>query len=166
MVLPSPGPGLKPESMGSTPSFSLLRAHAPDLVSSLSLSLAPCTESLCRLPSALCWTQPLPDVISTNLSLDAWTHTPVVPLVRLLVSSQRTTALTDMGAARHSTNTPTIQLLWRCAFRGCNHSLMFRLPGLLATQVVPTATALVCQAAVAFTSTHISVCCLPEQWIC
>ena len=46
---------------------------------------------------------------------------------------------------------------------------MFRPPGLLATQVVPTAGAgLSTQsgAAVTFTSTHISVRYLPEQWIC
>ena len=50
-----------------------------------------------------------------------------------------------------------------------SHSLMFRPPDLLATQVVPTAghvSTTTPQAAVTFTSTHISVCYLAEQWIC
>ena len=44
---------------------------------------------------------------------------------------------------------------------------MFRPPDLLATQIAPTVAFLSePQAAVAFTSTHISVRYLPEQWIC
>ncbi len=55
----------------------------------------------------------------------------------------------------------------RRGFRGYSHSLMFRPPDLLATQIAPTAAFLSePQAAVTFTSTHISVRYLPEQWIC
>ena len=43
------------------------------------------------------------------------------------------------GSALNNSRTTTSV---RSSFRGCNHSLMFRPPGLLATQVVPTATVL------------------------
>ena len=46
---------------------------------------------------------------SANLSLDAWTYTPAVPLVLLPVSSQRTAAFTVSRTARHST--PSVQRL-------------------------------------------------------
>ena len=54
----------------------------------------------------------------------------------------------------------------RVASRGYSHSVMFRPPALLATQVAPTVIRQLSpahQAAVAFTFTHISVCFLPEQ---
>src|SRR3989338_9373728 len=44
----------------------------------------------------------LPDVISANLSLDAWTPTPAAPAVHLPVSSHRTTAFPTLGTGRHS----------------------------------------------------------------
>ena len=64
---------------------------------------------------------------------------------------------------------PAQRLLYGGCYRGCSHSLIFRPPGLLATQVVPTAGHVITtppRAAVTFTSTHISVRYLPEQWIC
>ena len=66
-------------------------------------------------------------------------------------------------------NNPHNDFRAELGFRGCSHSLMFRPPGLLATQVVPTAGAgLSTQsgAAVTSTSTQNSVRYLPEQWIC
>ncbi len=53
----------------------------------------------------------------------------------------------------------------RTVFRSCSHSLMFRPPGLLATQVVPT-DASSGMAAVTFTSEHRMSCCLPTRRIC
>ncbi len=68
------------------------------------------------------------------------------------------------GSALNDTRTATSV---RKGFRGCSHSLMFRPPDLLATQIAPTAAFLSePRAAVTFTSTHISVRYLPEQWIC
>ncbi len=62
---------------------------------------------------------------------------------------------------------PVRQLLYGIASRGCSDSFMFRPPGLLATQVAPTASRFYpLRAAVASTSPHISVCYLPEQGIC
>jgi len=80
-----------------------------------------------------------PSVISANLSLDAWTHTPVVPLVHLPVSSQGDDGLhhAESGSALNNLSVP--QLLYGVASRGYSHSLMFRPPDLLATQVAPTA---------------------------
>jgi len=57
------------------------------------------------------------------------------------------------------------QLLSSGVSRGYSHSFIFRPADLLATPVAPTA-ALPRQAAVAFTSPHISVRYLPEQGIC
>lgn len=39
-----------------------------------------------------CWDEDLPDVISVNLSPDAWTPTPVVVTVHLLVTSHDASA--------------------------------------------------------------------------
>ena len=50
-------------------------------------------------------------------------------------------------------------------FRSCSHFLMFRPPGLLATQVVPTDASLD-MAAVTFTSEHRPGCYLPARRIC
>ena len=46
----------------------------------------------------------LPGVVSANLSPDAWTHTPVVPLVHTPVPSQRTSAFAMSGPARLYSN--------------------------------------------------------------
>lgn len=84
------------------------------------------------------WKSAFPGVISANLSPDAWTRTPGLPLVLIPVSSQGTSAFTVSGPARQNTIIRTATSV-RGRFRGCSHSLMFRPPDLLATQVAPTA---------------------------
>ena len=90
-------------------------------------------------------------------------------MVHVLVSSHRASAFPNSEVGRHSTNSPHNDFCTGIDSRGYSHFLMFRPPGLLATQVVPTAEYVITTipwAAVTFTSTHISVCYLPEQWIC
>ena len=77
-------------------------------------------------------------IISANLSPDAWTHTPVVPLVHIPVSSQETSAFATSGPARLPT-TSALRLLYGRYFRGYSHSFMFRLPRSLGPQIAPTA---------------------------
>ena len=74
-------------SPGITPAFSLLRAHAPDLnpLTASVLTLYP--ESL-QVAACPCWKEAVPGVISANLSPGAWTLTPVVPAVHVLVTSR------------------------------------------------------------------------------
>ena len=152
-------------SAGFTPPSSLILAHAPDQNAPVGFG-CPYSDRSLQLVVTHCCELALPDVISANLSLDAWTHTPAVLLVHSLVSSQKTAAFANLGVARHSTIS-VLQLLSGGVFRGCSHSLMFRPPDLLATQIAPTAAFLSePRAAVTFTSTHISVRYLPEQWIC
>ena len=83
------------------------------------------------------WERDLPDVISAELSPRVWTPTPVAPEVHLPVSSLRALAFPTMSMVRRVT-TPRKRLHSGGRFRGCSHSLMFRLAGLLATLAAPT----------------------------
>jgi hypothetical protein len=94
-----------------------------------------------QVAASPCWQEALPGVISENLSLDAWTLTPALFLVHLPVTSQETSAFTLWQQARqHATLRTATSVRWR--LRGCSHSIIFRPPGLLATQVAPTAESL------------------------
>ena len=86
-----------------------------------------------------------------------------VPLVRLLASSQRTTASHPTSHVRHTENTPAMQLQQGMNSRGCSHSLMFRLPRSLAPQVAPTAEALCLQSSQDVYTTHSPVRYLPRD---
>ncbi len=92
-----------------------LRGHYPSFKTPTGSCAGPRPSHLPRFPSvgrslqvvaSPCWEVALPDVISENLSLDAWTHTPVVSLVHIPVTSQRASAFTVPGMARQSTYDP------------------------------------------------------------
>ncbi len=85
-----------------------------------------------------CWEWDLPDVISANPSLRAWTPTPAALVVLSPVSSHKTSAFPTLATGRRSAFSPCKRLLTRTRFRGCSHSLMFRPAGLLATLAAPT----------------------------
>jgi hypothetical protein len=97
--------GIRPVSPGITPALSLLRAHAPNL-NPLTASVLPLYRESLQVAARPCWKQALPSVISANLSPDACTHTPVVLLVHIPVSSQETSAFITSGPTRHSTICP------------------------------------------------------------
>ena len=127
-------------SEGVTPPSSLLRTHAPDQnppsVFGLSLDqrvFAGCCQSLLGVgPSRryLC-----------NPYIGAWTLTPGClsgAFVRFFPESD---SLTSVAPSSAHPSTVAMPLQRRPLFRGGSHSVMFRLPCLLALQVAPTAQA-------------------------
>ncbi len=140
-VLPALRTGLKPVSPGITPALSLIQAHAPDRNPPSASGSPLCLESL-QVAARPCWMSAFPSVISANLSLDAWTHTPVVPTGALTRFFPGDDGLhhAESGSALNNLSVP--QLPYGVASRGYSHSLMFRPPGLLATHVAPTASRL------------------------
>jgi hypothetical protein len=81
----------------------------------------------------------LPDVISASLSLDAWTCIPAAATVHAPVPSCCTSAFPSWDSGRLNRKNSTQQLRCGPVFRDGSHSLTFRPPSLLATQVAPTA---------------------------
>jgi len=94
--------------------------------------------SLCSLDHPLLVFRTFPTLLSANLSPDAWTFTPAASGVHLPVSSPRASAFPKMVAGRLSAKLRTTPSVRDRDFGAVSHSLMFRPPGLLATQVVPT----------------------------
>ena len=110
---PSPAPGVtsygrasRTPSQGITPPSQLLQAHAPDQIP-LDGFGRPYSDKSSQVVVSPCWEVALPGVISTNLSPHAWTRTPVLPLVRIPVSSQGTSAFIASGPARQNTTIRT-----------------------------------------------------------
>jgi hypothetical protein len=104
-----------------------------------------------------CWDLALPDVSST-VCVEALGPIPRrVRPVRLPVSSRTTSASPYEGQVRHAKPPRHDNFTPGTRFRGCSHSLMFRLPNLLDLQVVPTAGA--CQGGQAFYTTLDLRCC-------
>jgi hypothetical protein len=99
---------------------------------------SPYTASLCRLSPVPAGRWPFPTLSPRVLPqvpgpLPRWD-----PMVHLPVPSHRTSAFPRLQEGRlpHLIRTATSV---RDFLRGCSHSLMFRRPGLLTTQVAPTA---------------------------
>ena len=134
-------------SEGVTPPSSLIRTHAPDQNPPYRLRL-----SLIRKVFAGCCQPLLEDGPSRrylhNLCKGAWTHTPPrswrsVRLDALALGSgrfdRRTSASPQSLTSSAREKLPAMQLQQGGVFRGCSHSLMFRLPYLLGPPVAPTA---------------------------
>jgi len=131
------GPVSRTGSGGVTHPSSLLRAHAP-VQNPPTASGSPSVGGSLQVAASPCWEMDLPDVIPVDLSPDAWTHTPAAREVRSPVSSLTASAFPNLSTGRRPASTAQ-RLQSGNGFRGCSHSLMFRPPGLLATQVAPTA---------------------------
>ena len=146
---PLPLQGVTPQSVtwpvteiDVTRSSSLVRAHAP--------SQNPPVASVCRLvPRVLAGCcAPLLGVGPSrryllNLSMGAWTRTPPRSsgaCARFFPDDIGLTSVSTGSARRNIHHDSNFSDGHR--FRGCSHSLMFRLPYLLGLQVAPTATAL------------------------
>ena len=105
-------------------------------------------ERSLQVVASPCWELALPDVSST-ICVEVLGPIPRrVRPVRLPVSSRTTSASPHEGQVRHARNPLHYNFSQGSAFRGCSHSLMFRLLNLLDLQVVPTAG--VCQGSQAF----------------
>ena len=89
-------------SAGVTPPSSLVRTHAP-ILPPLRASVRPSDTKSVQVAVSPCWEKDLPDVISTHLSLRAWTPTPVALEVLVPVSSLKTSAFPSFGPGRRST---------------------------------------------------------------
>jgi len=141
LALPSSGSRVADSSEDITPRSLLLRTHSPILCGSPQLRLLASYEGSVQVATSPCCRQDLPDVISANLSWDAWAHTPAVPLSafawfflsviglpqRVIGSASRLFPRTRFSAGE---------------FRGCSYFVMFRPHSLLASQIVPTAASL------------------------
>lgn len=136
-VLPLAAYSLSHTSAGVTPPSLLLRTHAPDQNPPIVL-VVPYTTGLCRLLPAPAGSWPFP-----ALSLQIF-HWMLGPLPRrflwctypfLPIGHRPSPHWDKVGTLLH----PVQRLQYGSQFRGCRHLLMFRPPGLLATQVVPTA---------------------------
>jgi hypothetical protein len=123
-------------SVGVAPPSSLIRTHAPIL------QPLPSFEFLMKRVSAGCCRHLLVAGPSRhypcNPCVGAWTHTPPSSS-----SAYALFFLDDTGLASRETrladrNSPAMQLLQGALFRGCSHSLRFRLLRLLDPQVAPT----------------------------
>lgn len=94
--------------------------------------------SLCRLPRAPCWAEALPDVIS-SISVEVLGPVPRrASAVPMPVSSRRTSASPYVQEVRRAETPAMIATSMTNQFRGCSHSVMFRLPHSLGPQIAPT----------------------------
>jgi len=126
---------------------------------------SPYAAGLCRLSPVPAGSWPFP-----TLSPQVFPQVPGPlprwdPMVHMPVSSHRTSAFPKLQEGRlpHLIRTATSV---RDCLRGCSHSVMFRPPGLLTTQVAPTAVPHQRNwAAVTFTSEHPTVRYLPVSRI-
>jgi len=89
-----------------------------------------------------CWEEALPEVVS-SISVEVLGPVPRrASSVRLPVSSRRTSASPDMQEVWRADTPAMMATSMTNRFRGCSHSVMFRLPHWLDPQVAPTAEAL------------------------
>ncbi len=137
-ALPLPPWPLRPPSAGVTPPSSLLQAHASVLLppTAYGHSLGQQVFAGCRQPRLGCRTFPalppriLPQMPGPLPRRSLWCTGSFLP------TGHRPSPFPNwVGTPRD----PAQRRQCGHCFRGCSHSLMFRPPGLLATQVVPTA---------------------------
>jgi hypothetical protein len=133
VVCPQPRPALP----GPHRSYGLMRQTSPlsrpthDGLVRQSLQVAACP----------CWEKALPDVIS-SISVEVLGPVPRrASSVLLPVSSRRASASPYVQEVRRAETPAMMATSMTNQFRGCSHSLMFRLPHLLGPQVAPTAEA-------------------------
>jgi hypothetical protein len=123
-------------SPGVIPTSSLIRTHAPDRVSPIGFG-CPYSFGSLRVVSSPCCHSALPDVIPAILVPAPGSVPRHSQTVHLSVSSRPSRPhhrVNQFG----SWNTPAKQFYAGGIFRGCNHSLMFRLRYSLGPQTVPT----------------------------
>lgn len=134
VVFPRPRPALPGphRSYGLMRQTSTLSRPTHDGLVRQSLQVAACP----------CWEEALPDVVS-SISVEMLGPVPRrASSVPLPVSSRRTSASPYVQEVRRAETPAMMATAMTNRFRGCSHSLMFRLPHLLDPQVAPTAEAL------------------------
>lgn len=151
-------------SAGITPPSSLLQAHAP-VRNPPAASGYPSVSRSLPVAASPVWVSDLPGVISATLSQRAWTPTPAARGVRLPVSSPTTTAFPTLGLGRRLATSRTATSV-RSLFSGLQSFVHLPARQFARHPGCSYRSAFRRQAAMAFTSTPISVRYLPEQWIC
>jgi len=121
-----------------TPRSSLLRTHAPIPCGSPRLRLLASFVESSQVATSPCCYRDSPDVISANLSPDAWSPTPTVPPSALACFFLGVIGLPKTLYRSASRWYPRTRFS-AVSSRGCRHFFMFRPPSLLASQVAPTA---------------------------
>jgi len=133
-------------SEGVTPPSSLVRTHAPNQNPPADFGCPYFGRSL-QVAVNPCWKLALPDVISTICVKVLGPIPRRVPGILFVCSSvpygtdneSQDIGLTLSLRSSARENLPAMQLLQGESFRGCSHSLMFRLLYLLDPPVAPTA---------------------------
>jgi hypothetical protein len=124
------------KSAGITPPSSLLRAHAPDRHPPVGFGCPYSSRSLQVVPSPCCIAA-LPDVISAILARSSGSVPRHGSAVHSSVSSRRASA-SPKGQRTRPVRFSRNAVLCGGQFRGCNHSLMFRLPDSLGSPTAHT----------------------------
>ena len=86
-----------------------------------------------------CWGMALPRHYLCNPCVGAWTHTPPRLSSALTHSYLESTGLTPRKTRLAREIVPAMQLQQGAVFRGCSHSIIFRLRRSLGPQIAPTA---------------------------
>ena len=133
-----PGVASSTTSKGVTPSSSLIRAHASDQIPPTGFGL-PIPADLRRLSQAPAGRWPFPTLFPVILARSPGPVPRGVHLVHVLDVFPGGNGLrADLTRSAHR-RIPAMQLRQGVRFRGCSHSLMFRLPCSLGPPVAPTA---------------------------
>ena len=96
-------------------------------------------ETSLQVATSPCCHRDLPDVISANLSSDAWSLTTAGSQSACTCFFLRAIGLPQQRNGSAYPLLPASTNFPRSVFRGCRHFFMFRPPSLLASQIVPTA---------------------------
>jgi hypothetical protein len=130
VVYPRPRPALP----GPHRSYGLMRQTSP-LSRPMHWGLVRQSVQVAACP---CWDEALPAVLS-SICVEVLGPVPRrASAVPLPVSSRRTSASPYMQEVRRAETPAMIATSMTNRFRGCSHSVMFRLPHLLDPQVAPT----------------------------
>lgn len=124
-------------SVGVTPPSSLIRTHAPILqpLASFEFLMKRVFAGCCRPLLVIEPSRHYP----CNPCIGAWTHTPPSSSSACALFFLGDTGLASQETRLADGNSPAMQLLQGTLFRGCSHSLRFRLLRLLDLQGAPTA---------------------------
>jgi len=121
--------------------YSSVLAHTDSCADPVWLSptsaFASLEESL-QVATSPCCHRDLPDVISANLSSDAWSPTTAGPQSAYTCFFLHGIGLPQQGCGSASPLLSANTIFHGAYFRGCRHSLMFKPPSLLTSQIVPT----------------------------
>ncbi len=133
-------------SEGVAPPSSLIRTHAPDQIPPADFRFSLFGRSL-QVAVSPCWKMALPDVISTICAKSLGPVPRRVPVISIRLGRLAYALAFQIAGHRPlpradglgTRNNPCNATSTGWSFRGCSHSLMFRLPCLLGPPIAPAA---------------------------